>query len=606
MKSIVAEIFHVIINSMKKIFNIISFVFLFVFSFIFSTQSVFAFSIVDWAITGGTGSRYIAIDSTGNVYTSNMDSLDVTKITPEGVNSILASTGVGTNPRGIAVDSAGNVYTANSTSNNISKITPGGIASIFATVGTSPYDLAIDSDDNIYVMNQDSENVTKVTSLGATSVLGTTGSIPQGITVNNTDGTVYVANGWTNNVSKITSLGVSSILATVDTNPEDIAIDSAGNLYTANGDVNNVSKVTPAGVSAVLGTTGTYPRSIAVDSHGNVFVANSSSNNVTKITPAGVSTIVGTTGAYPRSIALDSDGNIYTVNYTDNTVTKITNPTITETTPVTTPTSDGDNLQYTFTSNSAGTIAYGGSCTSDTTSTIVGETTVTFHSLGEGTYDDCTITVTDEFGPSNVLPIPTFTVDKTDPIISVVSVGGDSNPSYATTENMPSIVFTTEVGDTVAIPDWTCSPTPATGTTVTCVPDAELSFGIHTVNITMEDAALNSTTDSLTFVVKKRTASVGGYLKPVNSSITSGITKFTFTKNLKFLTLDNEVKELQKFLNTHGYPVSLSGAGSSGLETTKFGLLTQKALIKFQKANNITPAVGYFGPITRAKVNSLN
>jgi hypothetical protein len=86
---------------------------------------------------------------------------------------------------------------------------------------------------------------------------------------------------------------------------------------------------------------------------------------------------------------------------------------------------------------------------------------------------------------------------------------------------------------------------------------------------------------------------------------TSPTTKFIFTKNLKYLMLDNEVKELQKFLNTHGYPVSLTGAGSNGLETTKFGSLTQKALIKFQKANNITPAVGYFGPITRAKVNSL-
>jgi hypothetical protein len=81
---------------------------------------------------------------------------------------------------------------------------------------------------------------------------------------------------------------------------------------------------------------------------------------------------------------------------------------------------------------------------------------------------------------------------------------------------------------------------------------------------------------------------------------------FTFTKNLKFLQIDNEVKELQKFLNTHGYPVATIGAGSLGNETNKFGSLTQKALIKFQLANKITPAVGYFGPITRALVNSLN
>jgi hypothetical protein len=103
-----------------------------------------------------------------------------------------------------------------------------------------------------------------------------------------------------------------------------------------------------------------------------------------------------------------------------------------------------------------------------------------------------------------------------------------------------------------------------------------------------------------------------GVMLPSTNTSTTGMTpssnnsKFIFTKNLKYLMLDNEVKELQKFLNTHGYPVSLTGAGSSGLETTKFGSLTQKALIKFQKANNITPAVGYFGPITRAKVNSLN
>ncbi len=36
-----------------------------------------------------------------------------------------------------------------------------------------------------------------------------------------------------------------------------------------------------------------------------------------------------------------------------------------------------------------------------------------------------------------------------------------------------------------------------------------------------------------------------------------------------------------------------------GNETTYFGILTQRALAKFQKVNNITPSVGYFGPKTR-------
>ncbi|MBP9821653.1 MAG: PD40 domain-containing protein [Candidatus Pacebacteria bacterium] len=81
--------------------------------------------------------------------------------------------------------------------------------------------------------------------------------------------------------------------------------------------------------------------------------------------------------------------------------------------------------------------------------------------------------------------------------------------------------------------------------------------------------------------------------------------KFTFTKNLKFLMNDIEVKELQKFLNTNGYPISTVGAGSVGFETTLFGAKTKAALIAFQKANNITPAVGYFGPITRGIINSM-
>jgi len=67
-----------------------------------------------------------------------------------------------------------------------------------------------------------------------------------------------------------------------------------------------------------------------------------------------------------------------------------------------------------------------------------------------------------------------------------------------------------------------------------------------------------------------------------------------------------DVKALQQFLNTHGFQVSLAGVGSPGNETTTFGPATTAALAKFQSANSISPAVGYFGPITLAKINSLS
>ncbi len=88
--------------------------------------------------------------------------------------------------------------------------------------------------------------------------------------------------------------------------------------------------------------------------------------------------------------------------------------------------------------------------------------------------------------------------------------------------------------------------------------------------------------------------------------VTSTSTQFaTFTRNLSLYKTGPDVKALQHFLNMHGFTVSMLGDGSSGHETKFFGVLTQQALIKYQKAHNITPAVGFFGPITRASVGAF-
>jgi hypothetical protein len=82
-------------------------------------------------------------------------------------------------------------------------------------------------------------------------------------------------------------------------------------------------------------------------------------------------------------------------------------------------------------------------------------------------------------------------------------------------------------------------------------------------------------------------------------------TTFKFTKDLWISVTDNEVKELQKYLNNNGFPVAISGAGSKGKETNYFGVLTKNALVRFQMAHNIYPAKGYFGKITRSFVNNI-
>jgi hypothetical protein len=80
---------------------------------------------------------------------------------------------------------------------------------------------------------------------------------------------------------------------------------------------------------------------------------------------------------------------------------------------------------------------------------------------------------------------------------------------------------------------------------------------------------------------------------------------FSFGRNLGIGSIGQDVKELQKFLNANSYLLANAGAGAPGRETTYFGSITRAALMKFQTTNKISPAVGFFGPITRALFNKI-
>lgn len=80
---------------------------------------------------------------------------------------------------------------------------------------------------------------------------------------------------------------------------------------------------------------------------------------------------------------------------------------------------------------------------------------------------------------------------------------------------------------------------------------------------------------------------------------------YNFTRNLTLGSTGPDVKALQEYLNANGAPVAASGVGSAGHETTYFGSLTKNALAKWQADHGVSPAVGYFGPLTRAKIAAL-
>ncbi len=90
---------------------------------------------------------------------------------------------------------------------------------------------------------------------------------------------------------------------------------------------------------------------------------------------------------------------------------------------------------------------------------------------------------------------------------------------------------------------------------------------------------------------------------------------FTFTRNLKMGISGSDVIELQKILNASpDTQISTSGIGSPGQETTYFGLLTHKAVIRYQNkyySDVLAPAglslgSGFVGPLTIKKLNSFS
>ncbi len=84
-----------------------------------------------------------------------------------------------------------------------------------------------------------------------------------------------------------------------------------------------------------------------------------------------------------------------------------------------------------------------------------------------------------------------------------------------------------------------------------------------------------------------------------------------FTRDLSLGSKGDDVRALQKYLNSHNFPVTSAGSGSLGKESVLFGAKTKLALIKFQNffANDILLPVGLkkgtgnFFALTRKFIN---
>jgi hypothetical protein len=101
--------------------------------------------------------------------------------------------------------------------------------------------------------------------------------------------------------------------------------------------------------------------------------------------------------------------------------------------------------------------------------------------------------------------------------------------------------------------------------------------------------------------MSKFTKTIAGFAGAVAlvASLAGSAGAASFSTNLTVGSTGADVSALQAWLVSKGFLVM-----PTGVSYGYFGSLTKKAVAAYQAAKGITPAVGYFGPITRAAVNA--
>ncbi|MBN8729002.1 MAG: hypothetical protein J0L64_00565 [Acidobacteria bacterium] len=250
----------------------------------------------------------LAVDPGGNLYIADPDNARIRKVTPAGTISTYAGMGPAlfggdggpatmaglSLPGSVALDGAGNLFLTDQNNSRIRKVTPAGVISTVAGTGLPAYSgdggpatnagiafpvsVATDTAGNLYFADLSSHRIRKVDLAGVvTTVVG-----------NGTPG--FGGDGGAATAAQILS-------------PKGMAVDGAGNLYFADTNNDRIRKVDTNGIiTTVAGTAQpgfwgdggpatsarlSSPRDVKVDAQGNLYIADAGNNRIRKVSAVG-------------------------------------------------------------------------------------------------------------------------------------------------------------------------------------------------------------------------------------------------------------------------------------------------------------------------------
>lgn len=291
--------------------------------------------------------RAMASDGQGNVYVADYDNNIVFQLNGQGVVRIFAGNGIegfsGDNglavnaslsgPEGVLVDAAGNVIIADTGNHRVRRVTPDGVITTIAGTGVngfsgdggdalqarlnSPRGMAMDGAGNLYIADLGSRRIRLLQA----------------------DGTIRTIAGNGN----FASSGDGQPAVNAEVAPfNSMVIDQEGNLIFSEPDFSRIRAIDRNGIVRTIAGNGTYanavnntqatnsplrgPRGLVLDSRGTLYFAETNGYRIFRISPEGILQVVAGNGTndydgdgqsataaplgFPESLAFDGSGRI--------------------------------------------------------------------------------------------------------------------------------------------------------------------------------------------------------------------------------------------------------------------------------------------------------